>query len=145
MFRKCRAGNQGFSRVWLAPEDQSSWEGMKGGAADSKQPHEKWMAPERATRRKEEKKEETKEATDGGCCSRRGRIRAKDGLALALVLVLVLRCGFLLFLNKNSPAVPVSGRGSGMDSSNRAFTRKETPVGGVRLGLISQCRWTLLS
>lgn len=79
-------------------------------------------------------------ATDGGCCSRRGRIRAKDGLALALVLVLVLRCGFLLLLNKNSPAVAVSGRGSGMDSLNRAFTRKETPVGGVRLGSISQCR-----
>lgn len=93
-------------------------------------------------RRKKKKKQK---ATDGGCCSLRGRIRAKDGLALALVLVLVLRCGFLLLLNKNSPAVAVSGRGSGMDSSNRAFTRKETPVGGVRLGLISQCRWTLLS
>lgn len=97
------------------------------------------MAPQRATRL-EKKKKKTK-ATDGGCCSRRGRIRAEDGLALALVLVLVLRCGFLLLLNKNSPAVAVSGRRSGMDSLNRAFTRKETSVGGVRLGLISECRW----
>lgn len=83
----------------------------------------------RSAQRVEKRKRKKKKATDGGCCSRRGRIRAADGLALALVLVLVLRCGFLLLLNKNSPAVPVSGRGSGMDFFESSVYKERNACG----------------